>query len=309
MRAVMRRLIVPLALAFVLASSLLAPGCRSWGNGGYSSDPQNPDYGTHDWVADRALALVTGDKAFLSTMYRASFLLGTEAPDNPQMIGDAENHHVYYDSMQLVVEDNSARRARDTFSIAKDLMSDGNLELAAYYAGAMTHYISDLGVFGHTMGSNTVWGAEQHHSDYEAEVGSRIFSLGPTPPATISPVDPYNVSLELARKITFGSGSIKPNTWMDVHYDWSDPTFVSSADASLFASVYAVASAIQYLVQGQSGTDQPLDDGSDDGPSPDDDASRSEGIPGTAGVLALVAGAVLTSAIAVVAYLRKKLGG
>jgi hypothetical protein len=37
----------------------------------------------------------------------------------------------------------------------------------------VTHYIADMGVFGHVMGSSTVWGAEIHHSDYEDYVGAR----------------------------------------------------------------------------------------------------------------------------------------
>lgn len=30
------------------------PGA-AWSNGGYSSDPTHPDYGTHDWIAQHAL--------------------------------------------------------------------------------------------------------------------------------------------------------------------------------------------------------------------------------------------------------------
>ncbi|MDP2899500.1 MAG: hypothetical protein Q8O47_00835, partial [Candidatus Bathyarchaeota archaeon] len=28
---------------------------EAWSNGGYSSDPSSPDYGTHDWIAQHAL--------------------------------------------------------------------------------------------------------------------------------------------------------------------------------------------------------------------------------------------------------------
>ena len=27
----------------------------AWSNGGYSDDPSNPNYGTHDWIAEHAL--------------------------------------------------------------------------------------------------------------------------------------------------------------------------------------------------------------------------------------------------------------
>jgi hypothetical protein len=38
--------------------------------------------------------------------------------------------------------------------------------LTAKHAGIMSHYIVDVAVFGHVMGSSTDWGSEAHHSDY-----------------------------------------------------------------------------------------------------------------------------------------------
>jgi hypothetical protein len=37
----------------------------------------------------------------------------------------------------------------------------------------MSHCIADVAVFGHVMGSKTVWGTEGHHSDYESYVDDR----------------------------------------------------------------------------------------------------------------------------------------
>lgn len=263
-----------LAIAMVLsvALALTFPGCGAWGNGGYSADPSNPDYGTHDWISERAIELVAGEKTFLSTTFRSSYLLGTESPDNPDMTGDTWNHHVYYDPSGLVTEDNAARRARETASAARNLMAAGDFELAAYYIGAMSHYIADVGVFGHTMGSGTAWGEEEHHSDYEAEIGSRILSLAPPSQISITANDPYDVTLDLAAQITFGRGDIKPNEWMDNNYNWSDAVFVASAYASVYAAVYAVASAVQYLLQ-----ETPLPE-----PAPDestDENQPSENVP------------------------------
>ena len=40
---------------------------KSYGNGGYSADPANPDYGTHDWVAQHALDwLPTQEKQYIT---------------------------------------------------------------------------------------------------------------------------------------------------------------------------------------------------------------------------------------------------
>jgi len=52
----------------------------------------------------------------------------------------------------------------------------------------------------------------------------------------------------LASTITFGSGAIKNNTWMDGDYDWSFQIFKSSAFASLSESVEAVATALNHLL-------------------------------------------------------------
>ena len=43
------KIIVPLVCVFVLLFTV--PHAMGWSNGGYSADPGQPDYGTHDWIA------------------------------------------------------------------------------------------------------------------------------------------------------------------------------------------------------------------------------------------------------------------
>ncbi len=43
-------------LALLLAG--FAPGVSAWSNGGYSDDPYNPDYGTHDYLLEHALNML-----------------------------------------------------------------------------------------------------------------------------------------------------------------------------------------------------------------------------------------------------------
>jgi len=223
-------------------------GSQAWSNGGYSSDPLNPDYGTHDWIAEGALAIQVKDVSFLSTTYHAKYLLGTEAPDNPAYIGDSTTHHVYYYSGGALQEGDGAVRASQMYDLALSCYNAGDLQNAAYNIGAMAHYISDLASFGHTMGSGTDWGAEVHHSDYESNVESIISSL--PSPSGLSLGDKYasNAALDLAKDITFGAGSIKSNSWMDANYNWADSIFKASAKASLNASIIAVAAAINHLM-------------------------------------------------------------
>jgi hypothetical protein len=224
------------------------PSARAWSNGGYSSDPADPDYGTHDWIADKALTVQVKDVEFLLTTYHSRYLLGTEAPDNPDYIGDSTNHHVYYFSNGTVQDDKGAFRASQMYAAALEHLDGGDYYDAAYDIGAMTHYVADVGVFGHTMGIATDWGAEIHHSDYENHVESMTDSLKTPTGISLNDEDAYNATLRLADDITFGHGAIMSNVWMDSNYDWADGIFVASATASLNCSVVAVAAAINHLM-------------------------------------------------------------
>lgn len=235
-------------LVVLLLATLVFPAAVAWSNGGYSADPSNPDYGTHDWIADKALAGQTRDVSFLTSTHHAKYLLGTEAPDNSVYIGDSSLHHVYYYESGSIQDDIGAVRADTMFQFALGALRTDDFDNAAYYVGAMAHYISDLGVFGHTMGAATDWGTEIHHSDYESKVESIIESI--SPPAVSSPgsESARNAALSLAEITTFGNGAIMSNIWMDLNYDWTDSLFVSSSTASLYASVTKVASAINHLM-------------------------------------------------------------
>ena len=241
----------PMTVAFVFAVtvlSVLPASASAWGNGGFSADPTHPDYGIHDWIADKALSFQTADVQFLLTTYHARYLIGTEAPDNGAYIGDSFNHHVYYTSSGTVQSDIAATRARSMFQAALTSLRSADYENAAYYAGAMAHYISDLGAYGHTMGSSTVWGSSPHHGDYEDHVQTLLGSLVAPVPAALTWTDAYNSTLALAREATFGSGAIKTNTWMEANYDWGNSVFRASCFESLNESVRAVARSLGQLL-------------------------------------------------------------
>jgi hypothetical protein len=243
-----RRRVVLWALVAVAYLATAAPNAQAWSNGGYSADQYDPDYGTHDWIADRALELQTQDVTFLESTYHTRFLLGTEAPDNPDYIGDTTNHHVYFYSTGDLQDDVCAVRASTVYNTALGYMADGDFEEAAYDIGVLAHYVADPGVFGHTMGAYTDWGAEVHHSDYEDEFESMLGSLAEPTGVVLEDLDAYNATLGLGETITFGDGAIQPNVWMDTNYDWSDDTFAASAIESLHASVGAVAAVINHFM-------------------------------------------------------------
>lgn len=125
----------------------------------------------------------------------------------------------------------------------------------------MTHYISDVGVFGHTMGNQTDWSEEIHHSDYEDAVDGKITEWGAPASFTLGNLSAYDAALGLARNVTFGKGAIKSNVWMDDNYNWSDSTFMASARATLNETVSDVAAAINHLlVEAGQNPQQPRDD-------------------------------------------------
>jgi hypothetical protein len=158
------------------------------------------------------------------------------------------NHHVYYYSSGDLQDGKGAIRASQMYQIALGYMASQDLGNAAYYIGAMTHYVADVGVFGHTMGSGTDWGTEDHHSDYENAIQSMTGSLSSPTGVSLGDSDAYAATLDLANKITFGGGVIMPNIWMDTNYNWTDSTFVTSAMASLNSSVASVAAVVNHLL-------------------------------------------------------------
>jgi len=244
-------------LLILVSLPLLSPCAGAWSNGGYSADQANPDYGTHDWIAEAALALQTEDVTFLKTTYHTEFLLGTEAPDNPEYIGDTTKHHVYFHASGQLQDDICAVRAAQIYQIALGYLLTGDNYSAAFDIGVLAHYVSDPGVFGHTMGAYTDWGGEVHHSDYENKFESMLGSLSPPTGQSLGDSDAYNATLDLGESITFGQGAIQSNIWMDSNYDWADGTFVASAMASLHESVAAVAAVINHLIAEASSSSPP----------------------------------------------------
>jgi hypothetical protein len=246
--------------AFALIAGLIIPyliagsaGVYGWSNGGYSTDFANPDYGTHDWIAEHALDwLPTQEKQFILDN-KASYLYGTELPDNgqaPDGIGDTTKHHIYITVAGGVQDDAAAVRARDEYSLALNYYQVGNLSEAAKHLGAVMHYVADMAVFGHVMGASTSWGAETHHSDYEDYVLTHTnryaddFSNFLAYDGSLSVLSANDAAVNLANGTTLDGGGQYTCVWMDAHYNWSDPVFKNRCGESLNLAVNAVADVL-----------------------------------------------------------------
>jgi len=244
-----------LACACALLSALIivsfsAIAVSGWSNGGYSEDPNEPIYGTHDWIAEHALDWLPQQQKQFLLDNKASYLYGTELPDNnqaPDGIGDTTKHHVYYAADGSVQDNAAAVRARDEFLEAVDFYMDGNFSEAAKQLGIVTHYVADMAVFGHVMTASTAWGAETHHSDYEAYVQNRMGSYASEFDSylvfdgSLSAVSAYDAALALANDTTFDVTGDLTCVWMDQHYNWSDPAFKSRCGESLNLAVNLIA--------------------------------------------------------------------
>jgi len=261
------RLTLLLSSLLLIAMSALVTGSKAWSNGGYSSDPANPDYGTHDWIAQHALEwLPAGEKQYIIDNL-ASYLYGTELPDNnqaPDHIGDTIKHHIYFNSAETMTDEAAAARASTEYNNALNSLKAQDYSKAAKNAGIMSHYIADMAVFGHVMGSDTDWGAETHHSDYETYVNDRTstytaqFNSYLSFDGNLNTISAYDAAKNLAYDTTFDTDGALTCTWMDQNYNWNDPAFKNRAGESLNLATNYLADVLHTLYQESSVTAPPL---------------------------------------------------
>jgi len=228
----------------------------AWSNGGYSSDPLNPDYGTHDWIAEHALEWLPDTEKRYILNNLAFYLYGTELPDNgqaPDGIGDTALHHIYFDSFGYLRDDTAAVRAMTEFNNTLNKLKSGRYTYTNVVknAGVMTHYIADMAVFAHVMGSGTDWGQETHHSDYEDYVNRYTSNYNSTFNAFlvfdgISEISAYEAAINLAHDTTFDNATYTA-VWMDQNYNWSNPTFVKRVGESLNLAVNYITDVLHTL--------------------------------------------------------------
>ena len=138
--------------SILILGSLCVRSAFAWSNGGFSTDPANPKYGTHDWIAQHALDWLPPDEKLFIIDNLVVYLYGTELPDNANApdgsgTGDTTQHHVYYYANGSLQDDSSAVRAQEEYEAAIDYARGNDWVNASKTLGAMTHYICDVGVF------------------------------------------------------------------------------------------------------------------------------------------------------------------
>ncbi|MCQ5376676.1 MAG: hypothetical protein NO516_01350 [Candidatus Methanomethylicia archaeon] len=201
----------------------------AYSNGGISSTVASPKYSTHDFIVDHALSFLPAEeKQYLVDRF-SRLLFGTELPDYASAvggygIGDTSKHHVYYFSNKTLQDNSSAVRAQDMYNYSLQLMMEGDLDKAVMMIGAMTHYITDVGSFGHVMGASTDWGAPDLAmvTEFEDYVGNRTMQYVSNTfgkyiifDGELTARTAYNATLELAYNTTFGDSKGRSAAWLN----------------------------------------------------------------------------------------------
>jgi len=249
-----------IALLVFISLFLITPAFMAdvwaWSNGGYSADPSNPDYGTHDWIAHHALDWLPDQEKQYILDNLATYLYGTELPDNsqaPDGIGDTAKHHVYFNSKGVMMDDAAAVRASTEYDNTLSFLKSKDFARAAKYAGIMSHYIVDMAVFGHVMAAGTDWGAEKHHSDYEDYVNQRTstyeaeFNSYLAFDGSLDAMTAYDAAKNLAYDTTFDVDGGLTCVWMDQNYNWNNPSFKDRCGESLNLAVNFLTDVLHIL--------------------------------------------------------------
>ena len=242
---------------------LACAGTKGWNNGpsgnsttNQPSECSSPPYATHDWIADHALDLLPDNEKAWLVPHKTLYLLGTEAPDNdniPASCGGpntgyddrSSSHSVEWkDDLSEMVQDRAARRAQEEYSKAVIAFQQGEPGHAAFYLGAMAHYIGDVSQYGHS------WRDEVHHSDYEGWAATRTDSFSEGVFESYVALDslvrrtPYTAVRRISRATFGGSGNILPAPQMDKLYPSRPQAFIDSVGHSLNLGVNELADVL-----------------------------------------------------------------
>jgi hypothetical protein len=254
---------ISFATALLLACATVSIPAVAWTNGqtgntgtNTATECSNPPYSTHDWIADHALALLpTEEKAWL-VPHRALYLIGTEAPDNqnirlacgvPHRGYDdrSQGHSVQWNaSVTQMITDRPAVRAQEEYDKAVVAFRQGKLGHAAFFLGAMAHYIGDVSQYGHNYRNETF------HGEYETwAAGLTPAFNGGTFESAVS-LDslvrrsPYTATRRVSRVAFAGDEDILRATQMDTLFSTKPPAFMTSVGASLNLGVNEVADVL-----------------------------------------------------------------
>ena len=198
-----------------------------------------PFFSTHQWLALEALRMFDPTKIQWITNNYLAFWNGVEAPTNTTaselyvengdlIYGDINDYVLYFEVDGITVKnDNLATRAYEEYTKLFNELSSSNINFtqASFYAGALSHYVSQAGTY------RTTWDNTQFDPDFNItnwEIFENLVKQGNTrtyfptieirweyldldayyneyfnvtPSITIGEKDAYNATINLANQI------------------------------------------------------------------------------------------------------------
>ncbi|NPE08893.1 MAG: hypothetical protein GNW80_11485 [Asgard group archaeon] len=252
----------------------------------------NPSFSTHQWLAIEAIKLFLDAQIQWITINYLSFWQGVEAALNDEACiqhgldsndyGDINSYVLYLDVLGTsVTNDSLALRASEEYiKLVLELKKiHPNYSLAAFYAGALSHYISQAGVWG-SIWDETLWGtlSQENWTDFELAIerGNVINSLPQIEinfrflnytnikndyfnlePAIVADEDAYNATINLAKNIhpvaqglgdNFNDSILHANQWISSYHDDVETCLEYSVEA-IYSSINAaiIEANLQYI--------------------------------------------------------------
>ena len=209
-------------------------------------------------IADHALDLLPAAEQAWLLPHETLYLLGTEAPDNDDIPASCGAPNTGYDDRRsghsvewmsdlssfLTGRDRAARRAQEEYNKAVIAFLQGEPAHAAFYLGAMAHYIGGVSQHGHA------WPDEANHSNYEGWASTRtdsfnggVFESGLSLDSLIRRT-PYTAVRRISRATFGGTSDILPAPKMDQLYPSRPQEFIDSAGHSLNLAVNELADVL-----------------------------------------------------------------
>jgi hypothetical protein len=147
-------------------------------------------------------------------------------------------------------------------------LKNGSYAVAAWFAGAMTHYIDDVASWPHVLATE----AHEAHSDFENQVSKATGSYAAstfavTYDGTLETISASDAATALGQDTSYDGGKTNNALWMDQNFQsvwtnvnqWS-AAFKSRATESLNLAVNTVADVLHTLTV-ESGTNVPASGG------------------------------------------------
>ncbi|NHJ03674.1 MAG: hypothetical protein EAX90_02545 [Candidatus Heimdallarchaeota archaeon] len=272
------KIILTLGMMLIVSTPLIPSYVMGWKQE-TSVNLDTPNFTTHQWLAWEALKL-SPSTSMLQWIANneLEFWLGVEAPFNSLAAeqinvalgpdyGDISGEALLLDIAGTTVTNSSlADRAQEEYDklVAELGDVDGDYALAAFYAGAMSHYISQAGLYA-ALWNETRWGALNvaNWNTFEDQIEATLLgsNLVSDPedfnsskfdldPLVITPVNASQAAINLAIAVYPVAESLGDDflgTWTSVD-DWTG-TYFDNVEACLEYSVEAIYAAIKYAME------------------------------------------------------------